>query len=606
MPRLRRTWKGLRKELTKSDFRDCVDYVELDLYGDAWLGLIRQRIVSGTYRPEEPGRREAAKSNGVFRVITSPAIDDLLVYRHICDEIYSRAQVVEPRGSFFSRRHRREPIGQKIDRLADDDYETFFEIWLRYDEYRRRLLMNEMFQYILITDIANYFEEIQHPLLLEYLSPYQLPREALGILGQLLSVLRPSTGHSPAPAVGIPLDQFDCSRILAHVFLFEHDARIVGAVGESGFVRWMDDQTIGVATLEDSRKVTRQLVESLARQRLTLNSAKTRVLNPTDVAAHFWLAHNTAMNAVEERLLAGQPPEALRLDVLDLWASFKATEKSGNWDKIAARLLALAARTGCDVADLDDLKQLLTAAPARAERLLEYLLARRNYDDYIGLFEWFLTSGNSLYEDVEAKWFELLLRVSPPRRVRPAIRDLAVEFLRGSKRGTGRPGARVPAALLLYWIGDGRKFASFEELLSSGVLLDGPSRRAVTAILCAVEPERLDRWLTLAGRQASTHVSSLVEWLTRARDGESFRLPSPLTFVKRPWLLDRYLYDARAWLRVELLAFSADPPTRQIIIREVLKMLWNPLLPTESLIVRRLESRLDFRFRSGSVRRISV
>ncbi len=451
--RLSSTWRDLRKELTKSDFRDCVDYLEIDLYGDEWLGRLRQRIVSGTYRPQEPGRREAAKASGVFRVITSPAIEDLLVYRHICDEIYERAISSEPRGSFFGRRHVKEAVGTKIDRLSDEDYESFFEIWLRYDEYRKRLLMNDLFKFMLITDISNYFEEIQHPLLMEYLAPYHLPRQALGILGQLLAMLRPVTGHSPSPAVGLPIDQFDCSRILAHVFLFEHDAHVAEIVADTGYVRWMDDQTVGVASREEARQVTRELVRSLGKQRLTLNTSKTRVLGPTEVATHFWLSHNEAISRVEAKLESGQPPEDVRLEVAQLWARFVATDRKGNWDKVLARLLSVAGRTKTPVASLEDCQQLLVEVPARHVRIFEYLIALDRFEDLVSLFEWLLNSQNSLYEDVEAAWFECLLLVSPPRAIRPRLRELALEFVGGASRGTGRPGPRVPAAMLLYWIG---------------------------------------------------------------------------------------------------------------------------------------------------------
>ena len=138
LSRLQGTWSALRKEITKAPFRDCIDYLELDVTSADWLGRISRRLVDGTYRPQEPGRRETAKSAGAFRVITAPTIEDVVVYRHIADHVYELARPNEPRGAYFSRRHRVEPVGQKVDEISDEDYATFFRIWLRYNDYRGR------------------------------------------------------------------------------------------------------------------------------------------------------------------------------------------------------------------------------------------------------------------------------------------------------------------------------------------------------------------------------------------------------------------------------------------------------------------------------------
>ena len=76
------------------------------------------------------------------------------------------------------------------------------------------------------------------------------------------------------------------ARELAHVFLFEHNRRICQEVGEDNYVRWMDDQNIGVRTLAEARRVVNLLTRSLSLQRLTLNAGKTRFLRPEEVADH--------------------------------------------------------------------------------------------------------------------------------------------------------------------------------------------------------------------------------------------------------------------------------------------------------------------------------
>jgi hypothetical protein len=190
LPRLKATWKELRKELSKVQVRDCLDYLEIDLESESWLRQTRDKILNGTYHPQHPGRFEVAKSNGAFRVITLPGIQDVLVYRHICNDIYRRAKPAEPPGAYFSRRFRMEPVGQKIDDISSFDYLTFFHVWIRYNNYRKLLSLSGLFRAVLVTDITNYFDSVQHSLLLEYLAPFGVPRQALGTLGKLLDVLR--------------------------------------------------------------------------------------------------------------------------------------------------------------------------------------------------------------------------------------------------------------------------------------------------------------------------------------------------------------------------------------------------------------------------------
>jgi len=105
MPRLRRTWKELRKELARTGTRDCVDYLDIDTDSERWLSKIRQAVISGGYTPQHPAWFEAAKRIGAYRTLTRPALRDILVFRHICDAIYNVASAHEPIGAFFSRRH---------------------------------------------------------------------------------------------------------------------------------------------------------------------------------------------------------------------------------------------------------------------------------------------------------------------------------------------------------------------------------------------------------------------------------------------------------------------------------------------------------------------
>lgn len=98
--------------------------------------------------------------------MTVPNIRDALVYRLICDEALAVATPSKVPGAFFSRRHKTTPVGKTFD-LEDDPYLRFFDVWLRYQEYRTRTMLNEPYEILVVTDITNYFDLISHELLEE-------------------------------------------------------------------------------------------------------------------------------------------------------------------------------------------------------------------------------------------------------------------------------------------------------------------------------------------------------------------------------------------------------------------------------------------------------
>lgn len=375
--RLRSTWKALRKELTRVPDRDCIDYLEFDMTSPERLRRLQRKLLSGTYQPQHPSRREAAKSQGAFRTITWPAIEDVVVFRLLCDFLYERARSIEPENAFFSRRHDFTPLGKKIDELPGDDYEHFFQVWIRYANYRKHIGLNGLYNFLVTTDISNYFDSIQHPLLLEYLAPFGLPRQASGILGKLLDELRPATTHSPTPAVGLPVDVFECSRTLAHIFLFEHDRRIVAEVGREAYVRWMDDQNVGVKTRVAARRAVRALVTSLNTQRLTLNVGKTRVLTPDEQVQHFWLDQNDQIDTAEELVKDAAVSDADKKDAVeDVVYDLLIADRRGHWDKIALRLLRLAGLVNSDAFTDTDCLTFIVEAPTLAGRVFEFTATR--------------------------------------------------------------------------------------------------------------------------------------------------------------------------------------------------------------------------------------
>ncbi|WP_406699437.1 RNA-directed DNA polymerase [Singulisphaera sp. Ch08] len=429
--KLRTTCNSIRKEIRLLRARDAVDWLDWFLTLDASLEQLREQILEGDYTPTPPSRYELGKSKGAFRIITSFNICDALVYRHISDAALEAALPRKVQGAFFSRRHSATPIGKTFSVSDDDAYLNFFQVWLRYNEYRTHTLLQQPYECLVVTDITNFFESIQHDLLIEYLAPLGLPRKAMGLLGRLLEAFKPLAGHSPNPRVGLPVDELDCSRQLAHVFLFEHDRRIADQFGEDNYVRWMDDQNIGVRTETEGRHVVNAMTRSLSSQRLTLNSGKTKFLAIDRMVVHFQLDANRKISEWDEKhkKVTAKNVEAARSEFAELWAQVSDGPhvNDGNWDKILKRMYGLAVKVDSDLLEDRALVDLVHN-PELDEKIFAYFAKRNRFTQLFSLFSSYGEAGESLFEATEVAFFESSLLLDPDGRYTKLYREHALRF----------------------------------------------------------------------------------------------------------------------------------------------------------------------------------
>jgi hypothetical protein len=164
--RLRTTWRTIRREARRHRIRDVVDYLDWSRSIDECIPELSQSLLQGSYAPQPPARYDLAKAKGSFRVVTVPALRDAIVYRLLCDEALEIATPQKVPGAYFSRRHTSTPVGRTFD-IEDDPYLKFFNVWMRYQQYRTKTLLNQPYEVLVTSDISNYFDSISHELLLE-------------------------------------------------------------------------------------------------------------------------------------------------------------------------------------------------------------------------------------------------------------------------------------------------------------------------------------------------------------------------------------------------------------------------------------------------------
>jgi hypothetical protein len=593
--RLAATSRALQREVREVRARDVVDWADWFVRLGQTLPSLRIEILEGEYAPGPPTRYEFAKGKGAYRVITVPNMRDVLVYRHISDEALRRALPTKVRGAYFSRRFTSTPIGPTFNLEPGDPYHKFFSIWLAYNTYRSRTLLNSPHDIVVVTDISNYFDSIHHELLLEYLAPLGLPRKAVGLLGRLFDGLRPTAGHSPNPAIGLAQDEFDCSRELAHVFLFEHDRRMAQAVGEDHYVRWMDDQNLGVPSLTAARQTVNELTRSLGSQRLTVNAGKTQFLSPPEVVNHFQLAANQSLDAWNKKFwpLDLRTLPAARAELRRRWREILAgdTVGVGHWDKILKRMYAYAVLV--DIPDLESRALSdLVEYPGLDERVFSYFAKRNRARGLIELFKTYVRSGESLFEATESAFFDLALRLAPTGREARDLKALAKRFARGSRRR--RTLARASAVVLYYWLG--AKPEELRELYAPDEAPRLPKEvaRAWLASATSREPTSLAYIQSCLLGHPSDDVARLARFLADLQGGQLAVLPK-FGAPKSRWPQSGYYFDARSWLLLEAASHSPNPKVRRIVSRELPRFAATITMYPEKRVHQRIATRLAAR-----------
>jgi hypothetical protein len=589
-----RTWRQLRKELRQAYIRDTIDWLDWALAIDTNLAELVRELSLGTYQPLPPSRFEAPKSKGAYRVVTVPNVRDALVYRHIADRALELAIPNKVKGAFFSRSRSATPVGRTFN-VGEEPSPNAIEIWLRYQEYRSITLLNQPYRVLVVTDITNYFDCIPHDLLLEYLAPLGLPRQAIGVLGKLFEALRPTAGHSASPRIGLAQDDHDCSRQLAHIFLFEHDRRLTTEYGENNYVRWMDDQNIGVDSMPEARRAVNRVTRSLAQQRLTLNSGKTQFLTPADVAAHFHLEANRLLNDVADQLTrSNRQPTPLIIAAFRLaWAAILASPEAGtgNWDKVLKRAYGLAAQLGIPDLEARSLEDLIQY-PYLAERIFAYFARRNRGRPLFRLFAAYMARGENLHEVTEAQYFDAVQLLDPSAQVAADVRDLADAFARGAyARQTGRPLARSGAIMCMYWLGS--PAARVATLFTAAQARGLPKEVARSWLACgaALRPRALTSMLNALVGHPSDDVARMSRFLLTVFAGT---LDTVGWFYrqKSKWPARGRYYDPRAWLVLDLCSRSPNPRMRARIRADVQRFARLASSRPEQRVLSRVRARL--------------
>lgn len=529
-------WKEVRRQLKRAPRRDVLDYLEYDIDPNVWITRLLRCLEGEDYLPEKPQRIKVSKSKGFDRVITLPAVPDLVLYRTIVDYLYRKAKRHEVKHAYFSQATLSKVVKSAeevaLKKIADekakdaDEYtgrfESVFLEWLKYDQYRKLLIFKRLYPYIVVTDITNFFDSVLYGRIEESLYGLSAPPRMISLLFLLLESLSLREAFTPAQRIGLPVDPCDCSRVLAHMMLFPHDRRMIELVGEDAYVRWMDDQNMGVRSRAEGLQVLGGVCDSLRKLHLTPNTSKSKILSLGEARKHFHFSANASLDAIEKLPHdTGAQRIALRKEITKAWRAAIKWEGDGEWQKVLKRFYRQAARAKSRLLvrrASTDIKQ----APGLVDRVSDYLRYVSEPDEVVDFVEDLLSDKEQIYPDVNYQLIESLLKLSPDKSTEKRLRKLGKDILDQKLRFPGDATARALAPLLILRYGDGRSVrALFTMLQRHSENLPQDTTRAVCAVIGGCKKAGFEVVKDTASRLLRNHLSEFVKLVTRVKELES-------------------------------------------------------------------------------------
>lgn len=444
---LQAAWKAtVRDGLRRQPVQDLHDHLDTHWRLSQIVARARAEAVTFRYRPKEPEIIRLEKSRGIARRTVVPAAVDAIVMQALVDSIAPSVLRAQPTKTAFFARSRARPRT-----LADVD-DTFPSDWLGlWKEGQRRIWeFTQTHHYIVVTDIANYFDAIPLSQLRNRISSLgHFAAPVLDILFYSLESLTWRPEYLPRSNTGLPQIQSEAPRLLAHAYLYEVD-RYLRRACRNDVVRWMDDISFGVDNVEAGKRILRDLDELLSSLGVRLNTGKTQILPAKQGVHYFRMRENrylsTVENAINLRPLSAKTQQRAKRYVRSLYRRFTAGDRLGYWEKIVKRFFTIFGRLG-DPYMQRHVPELLRSNPAlrdSAYRYYQRLGYTRTRFDHIRAF---VLSEHCLDDSAVFGAARLLVEWTLPRRGTAQSEAVGVAFQLAAS--TTNPAIRTCAAI---WI----------------------------------------------------------------------------------------------------------------------------------------------------------
>ena len=414
---LKTIWKNqVRRHLRAArlaDFYLAVDALQFAAYEwnlDDLLTALMRDIRSGDYLPERAEIIWSAKKNGMSRPLAFLEPRDALLYRALVT--FVQPDLLTSTRLWTS--YRRDEQGnrchfEQVD-SEDNSYPDWFAIWK--DRQGAIATMSDNYPYIVESDIANYFPTIDRPAVAElFLSITRLSRDAVRLLMHLLRLIQPHVLFSEVPHRGLPQENLDSSRTIAHSLLIQVDSEFDQEGQEGRYSRYMDDIILAVNTEEEGFALVNRIQRSLHQLGLYPNTSKTRVVSSEQFIADQMFRRNADLEEIDHRIKAliverrdlkqieSIPPDLLAA-LHAVWQDHTSDDsRPRNWDRVLRRLYTLY-RQVRDDSLLSSCADHIWEYPDGARHFLEYARSFPLSQQLVDQLARQLQRTRNLYEDI--------------------------------------------------------------------------------------------------------------------------------------------------------------------------------------------------------------
>ncbi len=330
--------------------------------GDDLSEYVAKMVSSGEYRPDGAYFCTIQKRSGASRELVFPSIIDTIVTRHIIDQVEGRI-IFDDGDSTFS--------GRTSSSTANEtgEYDNWTDKYKSYALQIRQFAKEKKFSYVFHTDISDFYPSIEKTRAKQALAAKTAAHPSLiELLFFVLENWLPRFKYSQMS--GLPVDDQDVSRMIAHCFLKPIDRQFQAMKGVK-YVRWVDDTSI----LTDSEVVAQEVRTmhqfALREIGLSTNASKTQIIPTEQIELH---GNYDFHDLIDE--LEALPDETVFSDLCDRWYSAELDAPyRGYCDKITKRLYSAAIKNGFEI-DQKRVVSDLARTPVLASSVARYIIER--------------------------------------------------------------------------------------------------------------------------------------------------------------------------------------------------------------------------------------
>lgn len=324
----------VRNQLRSMDIKDVYDHYDFNINIEERIQTLKNAILDGSYSVGTPLIYKTEKKYGICRHMVIPQPEEALILQCLIEHISEEILKKQPSSNAF---YSRDKHNVKKPHEAIEYGMSFREQWKALQ--KKIYNFTNEFDYIVVTDLTNYFDSIDlRELRRVFVSNTNLDEVIIDLVFKIVEGLSWRPDYLPYSHRGLPTANVEPIRLLGHSFLFEVDQILKERTNEN-FARWMDDITCGV---DDKRKgiaLLSDISDVIKSRGLAFNLSKTKILSAQEAFFEFQIEKNLEIDAYEK--IKPGTPQSIQAEK-ELWVKYRnhfKDKSAKSWDKIAKRYI---------------------------------------------------------------------------------------------------------------------------------------------------------------------------------------------------------------------------------------------------------------------------